>query len=159
MEDNNVVKSFQEQNQLSFPMAACPASWANTFSVQGYPTTIMIDRYGVICVVESGAITSKRPWVSAFDHFTADDYKQMICVNGIADLVTQIKPNVEMPSSEKIAELINVGNINVKYHPETEDKNAEYFWPYIEGSKLGQTCIYESNKGVDDSYAIIYAEV
>ncbi len=159
MEDNNVVKSFQEQNQLSFPMAACPASWANTFSVQGYPTTIMIDRYGVICVVESGAITSKRPWVSAFDHFTADDYKQMICVNGIADLVTQIKPNVEMPSSEKIAELINVGNINVKYHPETEDKNAEYFWPFIEGSKLGQSCIYASNKGVDDSYAIIYAEV
>lgn len=159
MEDNTVIKPFQEQYQLSFPMASCPSSWANTFGVSGYPTSVFIDRYGVICLVESGAVTSKRPWVCAFDHFTAEDYEQKICTNGIGDLVTQIKPDVEMPSSEKVAELINKGNINVTYRPETEDENAEYIWPFIEGEKLGQSCVYASNKGIDDSYAIMYADV
>ena len=159
MDDISAVETFQKQYGLSFPMASCPSSWSNTFGIQGYPTTIMIDRYGVICLVESGAVTSKRPWVSAFDHFTAKDYEQKLCVNGIGDLVTQIKPNVEMPKSEKIAELINKGTINVTYRPETEDENAEYIWPFIEGEKLGQSCIYASNKGIDDSYAIMYADV
>ncbi len=159
MEDNNAVDGFQKQYGYTFPMAACPSSWANTFSVQGYPTSIFIDQYGVICVVESGAITSKRPWVCAFDHFTAEDYEQKLCENGIRDLVTQVKPTFEMPSSDEIAATINSGNINVTYSAETEDENAEYFWPYIIGEKSGRSCIYASNKGIDGSYAIIYASV
>ena len=121
MEDNNAVDGFQKQYGYTFNMAACPASWANTFSVTGYPTSVFIDQYGVICVVESGAITSKRPWVCAFDHFTADPYEQKLCEGGIADLVTQIKPTYEMPSSDEISSAINSGNINVTYRPETED--------------------------------------
>ena len=159
MEDNNAVDSFQKQYGYTFPMAACPASWANTFSVQGYPTSIFIDQYGVICVVESGAITSKRPWVCAFDHYTADDYKQKLCKNGIGDLVTQIKPTFEMPKSEEIANAINSGTINVTYNPETEDENAEFIWPFVIGEKSGRSCVYASNKTIDGSYAILYANV
>lgn len=159
MEDNTVVKGFHDQYGYSFKMAACPSSWANTFGVTGYPTSVFIDRYGVICVVESGAITSKRPFVCAFDHFTADKYEQKLCVNGIGDLVSQVKPSYEMPKSEDIAKAINKGDIQVTYRAETEDENAEYIWPFILGEKLGQDCIYASNKGFDDSYAIIYADV
>ena len=159
MEDSNVVDGFQKQYGFSFPMVSCPSSWANTFGVQGYPTSVFVDQYGVICVLESGAITSKRPWVCAFDHFTADPYEQKVCENGIGDLVTQIKPTYEMPSSDEIASTINVGDINVTYRPETEDENAEYIWPYIIGEKSGRSCIYASNVGIDSSYAILYADV
>ena len=159
LDDANAVKNFKEQYGMSFPMAACPSSWANTFGVQGYPTSIFIDRYGVICLVESGAITSKRPFVSAFNHFVADEYKQKLCTNGIGDLVSQIVPNYTMPSSEEIGALINAENVSVNYRAETEDENAEYIWPFISGEKLGEKCIYPSNKGIDDSYAIIYADV
>lgn len=159
MDDTNAVESFRSQHQLSFPMASCPSSWSKTFDITGYPTSVFIDRYGVICLVEAGAITSKRPFVCAFDHFTADDYKQKLCENGIGDLVTQIKPSYTMDTSENIGKLINVGNIDIKYRPETEDENAEYIWPFIAGEKLGKSCIYASNKGIDDSYAIIYADV
>jgi len=153
------IKMFQSQYGLTFPMASVPASWANTFGISGYPTTVFIDRYGVICLVEAGAVTSKRPWVCAFDHFTAEKYEQKLCTGGIGDLVTQIKPDVEMPASEDIAALINKGDITVTYRPETEDKNAEYFWPFIKGEKLGQECIKASNIGIEDSFAIMYADV
>ncbi len=157
LEDAATVKSFQDGSLLPFKLAACPASWANSFGVTGYPTSVFIDQYGVICLVESGAITTNRPFVCAFDHFTADDYEQKLC-EGVADLLTAIKPNVTMESSEAIGEAINKGEIEVTYSPVTGN-GAETTWPFIIGEKNGEKCIYASNKEVEDSYAIIYAEV
>ena len=159
MDDIASVKTFQEQQRLSFPMASCPASWAAIFGVQGYPTSVFIDRYGVVCLVEAGAITSKRPFISAFDHFTAENYKQKLCVNGVGDLVTQIEPDVTMDTSENISAILNNGEIEVTYRAETEDENAKYIWPFIAGNKAGRECLYASNKEIDSSYAIIYADV
>ena len=159
MEDINAVVGFQNQYGYTFTMAACPSSWANTFAVSGYPTSVFVDRYGMISLVEAGAITSKRPFVCAFDHFTAEDYTQKLCENGIGDLVTQIEPSYTMDTSEAVGSLINSGNIEVTYRPETEDENAAYIWPFIAGEKLGEDCLYASNVGIDDSYAILYADV
>ncbi|MBR6514156.1 MAG: redoxin domain-containing protein [Clostridia bacterium] len=159
MDDTNAVKTFQAQYGLNFPMAACSASWANVFPIEGYPTSVIIDRYGVICLIESGAITSKTPFISTFEHFTGDDYEQKLFMGGVSDLVTRIKPTVEMASSEEIAAIINQGDINVTYRPETDEDSAEYSWPFIEGEKLGQSCVYASNIDIDDSFAIMYCDV
>ena len=153
------VQAFQNTTNLPFVVATCPSSWSNTFSISGYPTSVFVDRYGVICAIEVGAVTSKRPWVCAFDHFTSEDYEQKLCEGGIGDLVTQIKPSYEMASSEEIAAIINKGDINVTYRPETEGDTAEYTWPFIEGEKLGQSALYASNIGIDDSFAIMYCDV
>ena len=158
LEDASVVPSFKESYQLSFPMAACPSAWSNVFGISGYPTSIIIDRYGVICAVESGAITSLRPFISAFEHFTAENYEQKLC-ESISSLVTNIKPTFTMPTSEEIGACINNGAIDVTYRPETDDESAEYSWPFIIGEKNGQQCIYASNKDIDGSYAILYADV
>ncbi len=159
MNDGNVkIQNFQDTHQLSFPMAECPTAWSQTFGISGYPTSIAIDRYGVICMVEAGAITSLRPFMCAFDHFIGDDYEQKLCVNGVADLVTQQKPNVTMDTSENIGALINKGDINVTYRPE-EDEGAEYTWPFVATEKNDVGCLKASNQQIDESYAIIYADV
>ena len=76
----------------------------------------MVDRYGVICLVEAGGITSLRPFTSMFEHFTAEDYEQKLCEN-LSVLVTNIKPNVSMEDSETIAAAINQGEFSVTYRP------------------------------------------
>lgn len=159
LEDNAAVQSFVAQYNYSFKMASCPSTWSNTFGISGYPTSVFIDQYGMISILESGAITSKRPWMCAFDHFTAEPYEQKICTNGVSDVVTQVKPTYTMPSSDEIALLINVGDINATYRAETEDENAEYYWPFIATDKSGRTCIKASNSGIDDTYAILYADI
>lgn len=158
-DDANGIKAFQAQHQLSFPLADCPESWSAVFGITGYPTSVFVDRYGVICAVEAGAITSKRPFVSAFDHFTADKYEQKLCSAGIGELVTQIKPNVTMPESKEIEKAINAEGVNITYRPETEDKNAELYWPFVKAEKLDRDCITATNKGIEDSFSIIYADV
>ena len=157
-EGADAVKAFKNNNNLPFPMTECPTSWSAVFDIQGYPTSVLIDQYGVICCVESGAITSLRPFISAFEHFTAEDYEQKLCVNGVSDLVTQIKPTYEMPKTEEIEAAINAAGTNVVYRGEEGD-SAEYSWPFVIGEKDGVQCIYPSNKGIEDSYGIIYADV
>lgn len=155
LDDTAAVQGFQSSMGLTFPMAACQSAWSQTFSISGYPTSIVVDRYGVICLIEVGGLTSSRPFNSIFDIFSAEDYQQKI-YNSLDEVVTRMKPDCEMASSEEIAALINGGDITVSYRAEEED---EYSWPFIAGEKNGEACIYASNRNVEGSYAIIYADV
>ena len=160
LDDVNAIVDFKSSMGLTFPMATCNSTFPqNVFNVSGWPTSVVIDRYGVICMVEAGGILSLRPFINMFDHFTADDYQQKLCTNGISDLVTNVKPTYTMDTTENISAAINNGDIKVTYRPETDEKDAEYSWPFIIGDKDGEKVIYASNQQIDGSFAIIYADV
>ena len=44
------------------------------FGVTGCPTTVIIDRYGLLAFVETGAITSKEGFTEVFDKYIGDNY-------------------------------------------------------------------------------------
>ncbi len=157
MENLATVQSFQEANGLTFNMASCPASWPNVFGIQYYPTTVVVDRYGVICMIEVGGIVSATPFNNLYSHFTGDNYQQKLCPNGLEDITVQVTPTYTMPSSEEFS-VLNQGEFTVEYKPET-GTGGEYSWPFILGEKNGEQVAYASNKGIDSSYAILYANV
>jgi peroxiredoxin len=72
------VKAFQDKYSLTFPMAACPRSWATECGVSAYPTSVFIDRDGVVCLIHVGAITTAYTWEKVFAAFTGDDYQRRI---------------------------------------------------------------------------------
>lgn len=158
LEESTAVASFQAQQGLTFPMASCPAAWSAAFDISGYPTSIVVDRYGVICLVEAGGITSLRPFVSVFDHFTGQDYQQTL-YHSLSELVTTVKPTVTMASSEEISAVLDGDTLDVTYRPETEGESAEYSWPFVITEKNGEPCLMASNQGIESSYAILYADV
>lgn len=155
MDDAAAVQGFQSSMGLTFPMVACQPAWSATFSVSGYPTSIVVDRYGMICLIEVGGLTSSRPFTSIFEVFSADDYQQKI-YNSLDEVVTRIKPDVTMATSEEVGAVLNQGEISVSYRAEDED---EYSWPFVIGEKNGETCLMASNQKVEASYAIMYADV
>ena len=157
LEQDQAVEAYQASMGLTFPMAACPAAWSATFNISGYPTSIVIDRYGVICLIEVGGITSLRPFTSIFETFSRDDYEQKL-YNNVSELITQVRPTYEMDSSENIAAIMNSGDVQVTYRAEEGD-SAEYCWPFIAAEKNGVSCLKASNQGIEDSYAILYADV
>ena len=157
-DDNNAIKLFQSQYGLRFPMASCSMAWPQTFNIQGYPTSVFIDRYGVISLIEEGAITSLRPFTHAFEHFIAEPYEQGVYGN-LGELVSNVKPTFTMPSSEEISEVLDGGKLDVTYRPETDPEDSEYAWPFIITEKNGESCLKASNQGIEASYAILYADV
>ena len=157
LEQEAVIPSFQAQMELTFPMAACPPAWSAAFGITGYPTSVVVDRYGVICLVEAGGITSLRPFTSIFDYFTAEDYQQTL-YGSLSELVTTAKPNVVMESSEAVSAVLDGGKAQVTYRPE-EGNDAEYAWPFIITEKNGESCLKASNQGMESSFAILYMDV
>ena len=159
-ETDDAIKAFPVNYNLNltFPLASCPTTWANTFGIQGYPTSVIIDRYGMITLVESGALTSLRQFTSIFEAMTGDEYEQKLYTSG-SELVTNVKPTFEMDIPENVATLLNNGEIAVTYHGEEDEKSAEYAWPFIQAEKLGEKCLKASNQGIDGSFAVLYAEV
>ena len=144
--------------ELSFPLASCPTAWSQTFGIQGYPTSVIVDRYGVITLIESGAITSLNPFTSLFETMTADDYQQKL-YNSVGELIVNPKPTYTMDTPENVAAILNSGDIQVSYHPETEEDSKEYAWPFIAAEKKGAKCLKASNQGIDNSFGVIYADV
>ena len=157
-DDLNTVKNFKADMGLTFDVAKDYTSLGSAFNLSGYPTSILIDRYGTICLIEVGGLTSEKPFVAAFDHFSADNYEQKL-FNYIDELTPAELPNINMPSSEEIGAALNGADFSATYAPETESADAEYSWPFIVGAKDGVTCVYPSNSYKDNSFATMNATV
>ena len=128
------------------------------FESEGYPTSVVIDRYGVVTMIEVGAVLGESKWQNIFDYFIGDDYKQVL-IDDPSMLNPKIEPTVQWTdsSASEIAEAFNSGDINVKYYPET-GADAKYSWPFIADTYNGESVVRPSNSGIDNSYAILYAE-
>ena len=54
-DDLDAVAAYQTENSLSFPMGVdVNRALCTAFAVEGYPTTVVIDHYGVICYIHGG---------------------------------------------------------------------------------------------------------
>lgn len=72
--DGSIVK-FQAEEKLTFAMCGEDLGMKDAFGVKAYPTTVIIDRYGMVCLIHVGAVPSDLAFVQAFSFFTADDYE------------------------------------------------------------------------------------
>ena len=134
------VSNFKDSNGLTFDVALDTVDLFSAFSPvfngqnPGLPLSVVIDRYGVIAMVEIGAITSERAFEVVFEHFTADNYEQKLIVD-YEDIVPKEKPDVEMPSSEELSQIFDKGTIDgvtyLPYPDSATDEEKEYSWPFV----------------------------
>ena len=168
MED---IKSFKESMNLSFDVAmdydydttnltADPA--LNTmFSVTGYPTTVVIDSFGLIADIEVGAVTATEKWTQTFDKYIGDDYYPVY--TGEVSDDDYIKPDIVQEDSSVLEAAINGTNYDGSkftgtYDPE-DNKDAELSWPWIVEEFDGKSCIRPSNIDINPSFAIVYTTI
>ena len=154
------VKAFKSAYGLTFDVAMEELGLASTFGVEGYPTSVIVDRYGVVAMIEAGAITSERAFDVIFDHFTADNYEQKLIVD-YSDIVPREKPEIEMPDNDEFASFFEGADLgDVTYRNDEED---EYSWPFITGN-IGEgddavKVVYPSNANKESSYAQLLFDV
>ena len=71
------VKEYKKTNNLSFPciIDTYDAGLVRAFVKGGYPTTAIIDRFGVVCLIEEGAVTTTSKWENMFNDYLGEDYQ------------------------------------------------------------------------------------
>lgn len=149
--------------QLSFHMAQDLNGVYGMFGITAFPTTVVVDRYGLIAYKDDGSMPLAAQWRSLFERFIGDDYTQTAPSeedpedpSGVREL-----PDADMPSSSEIAAAINGTATNGKildYYAEADD---EYSWPWLIGHDdvAGVDYLSAANTGKDDSYAIVYVDI
>ena len=70
------IEKYATQNELSIPLVKGEEAWITAFSLQGFPTTVVIDHYGYIAFSHMGAVTQEGIFEKVFEVFTSDNYKQ-----------------------------------------------------------------------------------
>lgn len=157
-ETMDAVLEWKTSLGLDMPMGLSTSGLGiGSFGFSGRPTTVIIDRYGMIAMAHAGAITSGHVWRQIFLHFTAENYEQIL-VEDYEQIVPEQEVTEEFPGSDAIGEAINSGTPNVTYRPGTGE-GYEYAWPFIVTEYEGESCIKASNSRVDSAQAFIFADV
>ncbi|MBQ7378201.1 MAG: TlpA family protein disulfide reductase [Clostridia bacterium] len=154
----SAISDFKANMGLSFPMIKDYNALYSAFGVTAFPTSVFVDRYGVICLIEEGALIGDQPFTVAFDHFTGDDYVQGLYTS-VDSLVPEVEVNVSMPDPSEIAAAINGEGFNCTYRAEESEEYKDITWPFVLGEKDGYSCIVPANTGVANSFSIIYCDV
>ena len=155
----NAIKTYQSASGLTFPMAKTDTAIVDAFSIEAYPTSVMIDRYGMISVIEVGAIVSEAPFVAAFEHFKAENYTQRL-EESLQAFVEVPKPDTDMPASSEIEAAVNGKNGGgITYRAETDPEYEETIWDFTLTEKNGQKCLVNTNQEAHGTSSLIYVDV
>lgn len=91
-ETNEAIAQFKATHKLTFPMGACDKNWEKAMQIIGYPTTVVIDRTGMIAFMHCGTIPDAATFETIFAYYTADDYVQKTATSA-DELAEDIEPN------------------------------------------------------------------
>lgn len=86
LDDDEIAKYIKDMG-IEFPMMQCEEEWATALGITAYPTTVVIDRYGVISLIHTGSLPDAEIFRQLFEFYSADDYEQTV-VEDIYDIVT-----------------------------------------------------------------------
>lgn len=75
---DETVSNYRLEQGLTLPMAACDPALQEAFQITGYPTTLIIDRTGTICLSHVGMFTDSSALCNALEYFTQEAYEQQL---------------------------------------------------------------------------------
>lgn len=140
-DDAQTIADYQTNKGLTFPMAMDTAGLSTQFGVGSYPTTIVIDRYGVYCLREEGAQPSAQAFTDLLTPYIGADYSQSV-LNGAS------MPTAQAPSAEALRGAL--GDALTFY-----SSDSLTAWPWlVDGDR-----VYSSNAGAAETDALLYTRV
>lgn len=75
------ISNFQGAYDFGFPMAQCSEQWESAFHLAAYPTMVVIDRDGTICLIQSGVVSDSELMHLLCQRFVAEDYTTTLLEN------------------------------------------------------------------------------
>lgn len=153
------IQTYKAANGLAFPMAKIDTALVYAFGVAAYPTSVVVDRYGTITVIEEGAIISEAPFVAAFEHFKAENYVQRL-EESLHSFVEIPKPETDMPDPAEVAAAVNgKDGAGITYRAETGEEYQDTIWDFTLTEKNGQKCLVNTNQTADGTSSLLYVDV
>lgn len=150
-DDADSIASYKEDLELTLPIGTDTAGLSDLFQISAFPTTIVIDRFGVVCFREEGSQPSTEAFTNLFSAFCGDDYTE-----SILDYEAKgPKPDCTMPPAEEMAAALNTENGELTFFADDD----EYSWPWMYESDEERSYAYPSNTGTNMTSALLCTDV
>lgn len=147
---NEDVEAFKKELGLgALPMGVDANRLCSRFPADGIPLSVMVDRNGVICFMETGAITDKDKFLRLFRLFTSDDYSEPAITQTIPEALPDMKP----PAPEALESALGVENAAMRVVVLDEPR----IWPFLPAPD--GSCAAASNGRVKSTLASFGLEV
>ena len=130
-EDDATISAFKQKYKEEFDLTsfdmAKDLTLISQFDVKAYPTTFIIDRYGVVVKREESAILSVKDFTNLLDRYIGDDYTPS--EDEEEEEQGPVYPEEEMPSSSEMNAALSP-NFTSTYTPQEDDALS---WPFLLG--------------------------
>ncbi len=92
VDSDEQITAFKNENAIAFPMASCSRRVSGGFGVTRAPASVVVDRYGIISLIEVGTVSSEAQLTTVFDHFVNENYVQQLFRTGVTEFISQLWP-------------------------------------------------------------------
>ncbi|MDO4865268.1 MAG: redoxin domain-containing protein [Clostridia bacterium] len=151
-DDDEKLKAFAEEHGLTFPIGSdSGVGLARRYVTSGIPTTVVVDRFGNVAIVEIGAQSSTEAFTQMFEFFLSDSYTETTPLTGFPTL----RPGDGGASAEALSAAVNTEGSDIAFR-NPEDAR---FWLMQPVEIDGRRALVSTNAGADSTVAEVLATV
>ena len=86
-----LLREYADQFGMSFHVGQDTSGLYDAFRCEGIPTSVVVDRFGTVCFIETGALPDAELFVRLFDAFLGEDYLESTLYYAIPEAKTAIQ--------------------------------------------------------------------
>lgn len=137
-DDEAKVRNIVNQYGITFPMGRDTVGIAYAFGVTSIPTSIVVDRFGTISMVLTGAMPDVETITNLFDYYLDESYTESRLLTSIP---VKRPDSVIMSAESELDAALNVADGTLRF---ANPANA-YAWPMTVTENAGRSCVTSTN--------------
>lgn len=145
-DDPETLAAFAAEYGLTFKIGQDNVDFLRALGLNSIPTSLVVDRFGTICFVESGSQTSVGSFTRLFDTFLGEEYTESV----LLDKIPPMKPTVEAVAEADLSAALDAAATNPA---------DAYTWPMAIAEKDGRNVVVSTNTGCGTTEAAVTATV
>ena len=150
-DSDEVLAEYVQKKGMTFPVTRDTVGLQGRILSNGIPTSIVVDRFGTICVIQAGNATDPSVFTNVFDIYTAEDYTESVFMPNLHAKLPEVQP----ADPAQLNGALNGEGGNLVF---TNDSNP-FIWPMTVEEKDGRTVASASNVDVPWSQAVVETQV
>ena len=148
---DEALADYAKEKSMTFCVAGDSVGLNHQFKHTYIPTTIVVDRFGTICLQEEGAMPDPAVFTNLFEIYTAEDYTESLFPTSIL----AEKPSAQPADPAALNSTLNGENGTLEF---TNSSNP-FCWPMTVEQKDGRTVAAASNVDTHSSKAVVETQV
>ena len=148
---DEILTKYTQEKGMTFCVTRDTIGLGSRIDSNTIPTSIVVDRFGTICLIESGAVPDPAVFINLFEMYTAEDYTESFFLPSMQ----AEKPAVQPANADELNKALNGEGGNLVF---TNSSNP-YHWPMTVEQKDGRTVVFASNGNSSYSEAVVETQV